>query len=60
MSAAEKITDPKTIREWAQSRGGRPAKHVEAPGGGENKLTLFQQDETKGGGASRFFKFVER
>lgn len=94
MSSAEKITDHKKIREWAESRGGRPsvvkATHGQGKGNGEgggilrfdfnepedsleeiewdeffqifedNKLALLEQEETKDGKQSRFFKFVAR
>lgn len=93
MSSAEKITDHKKIREWAEARGGRPsvvrATHGDDKGRGkggvlrfdfgepedsleeiswdeffqifeDSKLALLEQDETKDGKQSRFFKFVAR
>ncbi|MGV6871877.1 hypothetical protein ACUSIJ_04185 [Pseudochelatococcus sp. B33] len=86
MSAATTTTDHDEIRQWAESRSGRPARvNTGEPGGilridfgepeegleaisweaffeifDENRLAFLYQDETKGGGQSRFNKFVRR
>jgi hypothetical protein len=86
--AAKTTQDHEQIRQWAESRGGKPAcvagtesknsclLRIDMPGGAgadklqelewdeffdrfdRNGLVFLYQDKTKGGGTSRFNKFV--
>jgi hypothetical protein len=47
MSAAEKITDHKKIQEWAESRGGKPAKVRDSKGPGGILRFEFQDPDDK-------------
>lgn len=45
MSSAKTTTDHKVIREWAEARGGRPAKIATGGTGGILRLDFGEKDE---------------
>jgi hypothetical protein len=47
MSAAEKLTDHEKIKEWAESRGGKPAKVRDVKGSGGILRFEFQDPDDK-------------
>ena len=47
MSAAEKITDHKKIKAWAEARGGKPAKVRDSKGPGGILRFEFQDPDDK-------------
>ena len=61
MASAEKITDHKKIREWAEHRGGRPSKVKDVAGGGGILRFDFQDPDDKLEEISwdEFFKIFE-